>query len=224
MGRGAVVGLGERRIITRPATGDQRGGDPSRWKAAGFLLESCDIPSGLRSMPCRGVAPGRGGSHQGDESHFEQGIRGQPELRRDARGAHRGLQCRGTGRGRQGSHGPRDGTAARLRLRRVRERRGRAALHRAAQRAGPEGPPAARERGREPAAPPRGRTRLLEAGAQPAASPAPAAAASPAPAAGTAGAAIARARRPPSSLRPGRWKRAVAGASARSPTRSPPGR
>ena len=48
--------------------------------------------------------------------------------------------------------GPRDGTPARLRLRRVRERRGRAALHRAAERAGPQGSAAARERGREPAA------------------------------------------------------------------------
>ena len=72
-------------------------------------------------------------------------------------------------RGRQGPDGPGDGTPARLRLRRVRERRGRAEVHRADERPRPQGSRDARERGRGPAAAPGGRARRRRPGLTPAA-------------------------------------------------------
>ena len=168
---------------------------------------------------------GRGRSRRRDD--FEQGVRRQSQLRRDARGARRGLRRGRTRGGREGPDRPGNGPPARLRLRRVRERRGRAEVHRADERARPQGSRDARERGRGPAAAPgwRARRRLLEArggggfsrpGGGGGGSRVPAgAAASRGPAA-----ASGRAARPPSRRRKKRAPTA-GGASSRSPSRSP---
>lgn len=96
----------------------------------------------------------RGGheSLAGESSHFEQGVRGQPQFRGHPRRVDAGLRRRRQGGGRQGSYRPRNGTPARLRLRRVRGRGDCAEVHRAVERQAAQGSSAARQRGREPAA------------------------------------------------------------------------